>query len=131
MSVHNPDQKLVDALGESSKDDSIACGAVFAVIERLQVDPAEAGKALDLLEISIKGCQLGLFGYSPNKKIVKPAESVPGDLEKEIRSRLSEGRLPCAEAWAIAAAQGMSKMDVAAACETLGVKISRCQIGAF
>jgi hypothetical protein len=131
MSVHNPDQKLVDALRESSKDDAMACGAVFAVIGRLNVDPAEAGKTLDLLEIEIRGCQLGLFGYSPDKKIVKPADSVPGDLEGEIRSRLLEGRLPCAEAWAIAASRGMSKMDVAAACETLGIKISRCQIGAF
>ncbi len=131
MSVHNPDQKLVDGLRESSKEDSIACGAVFSVIERLQANPAEAGRTLDLLDISIKGCQLGLFGYTPNKKIVKPAESVPEDLEKEIRSRLSEGRLPCAEAWAIAASRGMSKMNVAAACETLGVKISQCQIGAF
>ncbi len=131
MSVHNVNQKLVDALKEASDEGSIDCAAAFAAIESLKTDPAEAGAALDLLDISIRACQLGLFGYSPDKKIVKPAESVPEGLEKEITAQLSDGRLACATAWALAASRGISKMEVASVCEKLGIKIIRCQLGAF
>jgi hypothetical protein len=131
MSVHAPDQKLVDAIREKAVDEEIACAAVFAITEELKTDPSEAGRALDLMDISIVKCQLGLFGYKPEKKIVRPAESVPQALNVEITAALVDGRLPCASAWSIAAKLHIAKMEVAAACDKLGLKISRCQLGAF
>jgi hypothetical protein len=76
-------------------------------------------------------CQLGLYGYKPNKRIVKPAEAVSPDLEKAVRDALQNGRLPCAAAWEVAERLGLRKMEVSAACETLGIKISACQLGSF
>ncbi len=53
------------------------------------------------------------------------------ELEKEIRSRLSNGRLPCAAAWEIAAERKIPRMKVSSACEALKIKIKPCQLGAF
>jgi len=39
----------------------------------------DVGGTIDLLEIHLNKCQLGLFGYSPKKMIVKPAENVTLD----------------------------------------------------
>ena len=109
----------------------MACAVAFKIAEELHAAPIDVGSALDLEEISIVKCQLGLFGYSPEKKIVRPAESVSEILQKEITAGLTDGRLPCAQAWAIAQKLHQSKLDVAAACEKLGIKIKPCQLGAF
>ena len=131
MSSHAQNEQLVEAIRGKAIDDKIACSAVFAIISELGVTPADAGRALDLMDVSIIKCQLGLFGYTPEKKVVKPAGSVSGDMEREIRARLAGGMLACAAAWEIAAKLKTAKMDVAAACETLGIKIKPCQLGAF
>jgi hypothetical protein len=86
---------------------------------------------MDLLEINIVKCQLGLFGYSPVRKIVQPAESVSEELEAAIREAMTDGRLPCAAAFRIAADFKLAKIRVSSACEKLKVRISACQLGAF
>ena len=96
-----------------------------------ELTPAEIGQALDLLEIPISKCQLGLFGYSPVSRIIKPAESVAEDLEAAIRAAMSDDRLPCAAAFQIAAGFKLAKIRVSSACEKLKIKISACQLGAF
>jgi hypothetical protein len=131
MSSHTQNEKLSEAILGKTIDDKIACAAVFQITGELGVDPVEAGRALDLMDISIIKCQLGLFGFTPEKKVVKPAASVSDVMKNEIESRLTDGRLPCAAAWEIAAKLKVGKMDIAAACETLGIKIKPCQLGAF
>ncbi len=92
---------------------------------------AEVGRTLDLLEIRISRCQLGLFGYAAEGKIVRRENPVIPELEKAIRSRLSDSRLPCAAAWEIAAEWKIPRMKIASACEELKIKIKPCQLGAF
>ena len=89
------------------------------------------GKAADLMEIKLVKCQLGLFGYEPVKKIVKPKPAANTDLEKAIRSSLVDGKLSCEAAWEIAHEFNISKMSVSAICEALKIKITPCQLGAF
>ena len=74
---------------------------------------------------------MGLFGYSPKKKIVQPAKEIAPDLKQAINDALSDGRLPCAAAWAIAKQINLPRMKVSAACEALKIKIKPCQLGAF
>lgn len=126
-----PDPRIAEALRKSADQGEIRCAEAFAVAERLGVTPAEVGRTLDLLEMRIVRCQLGLFGYRPKKRVVKPAESVAPDLARALGEGLDEDRLPCATAWSIAQAHGLSRLAVAAACEAQQVKISRCQLGAF
>ena len=86
---------------------------------------------MDLLKIKLAKCQLGLFGYTPERVIVKPADKVSPELEYAIRGRLVDERLPCAQAWEIAEELSLKKMDVSCAAEALGIKIKPCQLGAF
>ncbi len=76
-------------------------------------------------------CQLGLFGYTPSKKIVAPKAPENQNLERAIADSLIDGDLSCDKAWEIARRFDVSKMTVSAACEQLKIKIKPCQLGAF
>jgi hypothetical protein len=89
------------------------------------------GKAADLMNFKLIKCQLGLFGYQPQKKIVKPRDSIKEDIKNAVSSALGQGRISCKDAWDIASRLNVSKMTVSSACETMGVKIKNCQLGAF
>jgi hypothetical protein len=132
---HPPDRKISERVGALVKtkvtDGAMACAVAFEIAESLGVPSEEVGFTLDSLEINVVKCQLGLFGYSPAKRLVKPAERVPPDLEKAIRGALVKDRLPCAAAWALAEKRRLKRMEIASACETLGIKIGSCQLGTF
>lgn len=132
---HPPDTSLdpgiAEAVNHVIENDRISCSAAFKIARDLNVPPADVGVTIDLLEARINRCQLGLFGYAPEKRIVKPADSVPEELEKTIKESLLNGRLPCKTSWEIAEKFGIPRMNVSAACETLNIKISVCQLGSF
>lgn len=126
-----PDQKVLNAVRQGAAEGEISCAVAFDIMEKLKVAPAEVGFAIDIAELSIVKCQLGLFGYRPQKRVVRPAETISQDLETAIRAALFNGRLPCTEAWKIADRMELPKMAVSCACEVLKIKISSCQLGAF
>ncbi len=126
-----PNPEVAKAVTEAADDGKIACAKVFSIASELGVGPSEAGKTVDLLKIRLVKCQLGLFGYTPDKSIVKPAEKVSPELESAIRSRVADKRLPCLQAWQIADEFNLSKPDVSCAAEALGIKVKPCQLGAF
>lgn len=132
---HAPDRKvnqdLASALKERAIEGTMPCAVAFSLASDLQASPEEVGFTLDAMEIRLIKCQLGLFGYTPEKKVVKPADKVPEDLAKAIQKEIHHERLPCSAAWSIARILGIRKMEVSSACETLGVKIAPCQLGAF
>ena len=131
----SPELKLNPAIAEAVKqgtsDDKIACAAAFKVAGKLKVSPGEVGVTIDLLEIPIIKCQLGLFGFGPPEKRVIAAETVSPALEAAIRDSLVKGKLPCASAWEIAVKFNIAKRAITSACETLKIKIASCQLGTF
>jgi len=132
---HSPDRKVSERVSAQVKskvtDGAMACAVAFEIAESLAVPAEEVGFTLDSLEVKVVKCQLGLFGYAPSKRLVKPVERVPPDLEKAIREALVNGRLSCASAWALAEKRRLKKMEISSACETLGIKIRPCQLGTF
>ncbi|HKI47963.1 MAG TPA: hypothetical protein VKA69_01480 [Desulfobacteria bacterium] len=125
------DPRLISALKQKAFSEGVACAVAFDVASELGVTPGLVGKTADLLELRLRKCQLGLFGYEPKKRIVKPAETVSKELETHIREALTDNRLACEKAWGIAGNLGLTKMAVSSACERLGIKINACQLGAF
>lgn len=125
----NPDQKIAAAVGQKAENGKLACAEAERIGAALGVPLAEVGQTLDLLEIRIDRCQLGLFGY-PQGKALQPATSDPG-LESSIRDRLDAGKLPCRAAWEIAAERRIARMEVSGMCEKLKIRIKPCQLGAF
>jgi len=125
-----PDAGIAAAVREKAADGELACADAEKIGAALGVSLAEIGRTLDLVELRIGRCQLGLFGY-PEGKAVGPAATVVPDLEAAIRGSLAGGRLPCKDAWEIAAKRKIPRMAVSAACESLNIRVKPCQLGAF
>jgi hypothetical protein len=125
------DPALAAALKEIAVDSRITCTAAHDLAGASKVSPAEIGKTADLLEFRVIECQMGLYGYSPEKRIVKAAEQVSDDLRARLLAATNDGRISCASCWKIAQTLGIERMAVADACEGLGLKVKPCQLGAF
>ena len=132
---HPPGTAVGEAIAAAVKQKEIKgeleCAAAFDIAATLGVPVGEIGIALDLLEIRIAKCQLGLFGYGSGGKILKKTDAVAPELERAVRDKLDRGRLSCAAAWEIGAQLGVPRMVVSSTCEMLGIKIKPCQLGAF
>jgi len=125
------DAALKDALQRQAQEGELPCAVAFKLASELVRPPADIGEAADLLGIRLVKCQLGLFGYSPEKKIVQAASATDPAVETAIREKLESGRLTCRSAWEIAVALHVPKLAVSAACEAMQIKIKPCQLGAF
>ncbi len=125
------DERIAKAIRERLSEGKLRCADAFRIAEEMAVMPLDVGQAANALEVRLARCQLGLFGYSDPRRIVQPTEQVAPELEQAIHQGLVERRLPCAEAWTIAARLGLSKLDVANAAEKLEIRIAQCQLGAF
>lgn len=125
------DEEVASALKKVVENGRITCAAAHGVAKDLGRSPTDIGMALDLMDVRLMRCQLGLFGYTPEKRIVTKANQWDAQLEKDIREALKDGRLPCADAWAIARRRKVPRLTVANVCEALDIKIRPCQLGAF
>lgn len=130
ISVETRDSIAAAMLGHAV-DGELTCARAFKIAKELGVGPLELGRVADEVGVRFIRCQLGLYGYTPSKSIVEPAEKVSPALERLMKDALVLDRLPCAAAWAIAAHLALRKLDVSGAAETLGIRISQCQLGGF
>ena len=132
---HGPDEKpdtsIKNEILKKTKNKKIPCAVAFEIAKTLQMSPEKVGKTADLMNFKLTKCQLGLFGYQPQKKIVKPQDSINADVKDAVSAALVQGRLSCQSAWDIASRLHTSKMTVSGACEAMGIKIKDCQLGAF
>jgi hypothetical protein len=126
----SPDERIAGAVREKAAAGELACAEAERIGVMLGVSLAEIGRTLDLLEIRIGRCQLGLFGY-PEGKAVHPAAAVDPDFEAAIRGSLADGKLSCKSAWKIAAERKIPRIAVSSACEALKIRIKPCRLGAF
>jgi len=125
------DPELRHAVLKRARDRELPCAVAFDIGKACGVAPASVGRAADLLEVRLVKCQLGLFGYGPRKKIIKPAKAVAAALRSAILAGRIDDRLPCLTAWEIADSFSIHKMKVSEACEAMGIRIKPCQLGAF
>ena len=116
---------------KQSKNGKLPCFIAFKIAKELRVSPADVGKTVDLLNFRLAKCQLGLYGYQPKKREVKPKMPSDQGLKDAITDAVVEGKLPCRKVWDIAALYNVHKMRVSCACEAMNIKITKCQLGAF
>ena len=127
-------EQVARMVQEKSPGGELACAIAEKISKELGVGIPEVGIITDLLEIKIKKCQLGLFGYGkkPNHgKDVQEANSVSEEMKSTIEETAENGEVTCAVLWMIADHLGAKRKEVSAACETLKIKIRKCQLGAF
>jgi len=132
---HPEGTKINEALKQEilkqTSDNNISCAAAEKISQATNTPLSEIGVAIDMQNINIAHCQLGLFGFDGKQKRVPAAASVAPDLEAAIRKSLVNERLPCIAAWDIAEKFKMKRLDVCAASEKLKIKVKPCQLGAF
>jgi hypothetical protein len=129
-----PNEKIAKVIREKCSGTELACGIGEKISKELKVDMSEVGITADLLEMKIKKCQLGLFGWGKKPdhgKDIRAADSVSGDIKRALEEVAKNGAVTCAELWRIADRLGVERKAVSAACDTLGLKIRACQLGAF
>ena len=124
-------ETIAARIKEKMSENRISCAEAHNIAAELKVSPADVGTAIDLLEIRIIKCQLGLFGHGKEKNIPVLSDKINPDIESAIRSSLVNDRLPCSVAWEIAKNFKVSKPIISAVCEGMKIKISPCQLGAF
>jgi len=125
------DPRITEAINEGAEEGEFTCLMAEDTVKRLRVTMAQTGAALDLMGVRLSRCQLGLFGFTPESRIVKPEPNVRSDMEEAIRKALVDGCLPCRAAWTIATSLDLPRMDVSSACEALKIRIKPCQLGVF
>jgi hypothetical protein len=124
-------EMIAARIKEKISENTISCAEAHSIAVKLNADPADVGTTIDLLEVRINKCQLGLFGYGKQKNIPTLSDKINPEIELAIKSSLVNDRLTCSTAWEISKRFNISKAMVAAACETMKIKISACQLGAF
>ena len=124
------DARIMEALAVRRKDNTLSCAEAFDIARKLDVSKIEVGNALDMMDIKIVKCQLGLFGHKDGKR-VKSDSLLPEILLETLSSFRETGRMPCRRVHEIALELGIGRPVVANACEALGIKIKPCQLGAF
>ena len=127
-------EQIATAIREKSSGGKLVCAMGEKISKELKVGIAKVGITADLLEMKIKECQLGLFGWSgkPNHgKDIQAADSVSVEIKSALVKAAMNGIVTCAALWTIADRLGVERKVVSAVCETLGLKIRSCQLGTF
>ena len=127
----SPDPSIKEKIFSHTKNSELPCAVAFKIAKELGVSAEKVGKTADLLNVRLTKCQLGLFGYTPEKKIIKPKNTIDPTIDSAIQKASVDNRLPCENAWDIAASFRVPRMTISSACESLGMKIDKCQLGAF
>ena len=96
------DPAIAAAIEEKQTDGRITCAAAHAIASKLGCPPEAVGVNIDLLEMRIAKCQLGLFGHGSVKGKNRRQSVVdrrrPGKGHPCIHGRRShylQGRLGC------------------------------------
>ncbi len=127
---------LTDRVRAAAQEDQLPCAVAHRLAGEWGVTPAELGAAANAAGVRITRCQMGFFGYAPQKgmpgyRVVRPAGHVPEELAAEVRAALVNGRLPCRTAWELAHRHSLSYRQMGDVVEALGVKVKPCQLGCF
>lgn len=129
-----PDERIARAIREASPDGKLSCASGERISKALNVGIPQVGLTADLLEMKIKECQLGLFGWGGDRghgKEVQAADQIPEEVNSALEKAAEGGKIDCKALWTIANQLGVGRKSLSAACEALGLKIRSCQLGTF
>lgn len=135
FAAKHKERQLIEEIAEKIKSHShngaITCSAAHQVCKALILPPSEIGIQIDLLELRITECQLGLFGYSNGEKRINPEIDISPDLENRLEKESIDGRISCLSCWNIAGSLKTKRLDIGSACEKKNIRIKPCQLGSF
>ncbi len=132
---HSPNQPVDEEVKklvlEKIVDDRITCSAAHEVATTANVSPAEVGIVIDMVNARLTRCILGLYGYPDGKPVKKPPAKEDEVLLKAITDAADDNHLACKDAWDIADTLKVGRLTVSRMAEAHGIKVNKCQLGAF
>jgi len=132
MNNTNDNQDDIQSLiRQYAADNELQCIDAFKISETLNVQPSEVGTCANQMKVRLIHCQLGLFGYYPTKKIIKPVNPINESIKQAIIDQLIDNKITCEKIFSIAHQFDLPKLTVSGTCEALEIKIKPCQLGAF
>ena len=130
-----PDITIQQEITKLINNDRLPCKAAFKIAEKLGISAEQVGNTADILNYRLIGCQLGLFGYKTKKNKAIPEGSTDDNLskglKKAITNRLVNKKLKCKDCWDIASRFKISRITAGRLCNSMNIKITECQLGAF
>ena len=126
-----PDPVIEKEMRKRAIKQTIPCALALEIARDLSMTTMEVGQTADLMNISVEKCQLGLFGYQPEKKIIKAEDTSNLSLKGAIIESAENNRLSCERAWQIAGQFNVNKLVVGNVSQANGIQIKSCQLGAF
>lgn len=127
----SPDETISEKVNQESRNGALSCAAAFRLSDLFDISKQEVGFYADSLNLKLSKCRIGLFGYGKGVKLVKELDSIDETLEKRVGALLADGILTCENVFRIADEFKVSLVDVGSVCQTKGIKIKHCQLGAF
>lgn len=127
----NIDSEAAEKLRNLSENNKISCAAAHRAAAALNVSPEEIGIQIDLLELKIIECQIGLFGYRDTGKMLDESIIVAPELNEKLNQKSTHGRISCFDCWNIATELKTKRLTVGSACQKLQISIKPCQLGTF
>jgi hypothetical protein len=128
--------ELAGAIKKAVLEGSLSCAGAFEVAEELNVPRPAVGCGADVLHIPLSNCQLGLFGYPGKERLwespgyMEPAVA-PQVVEAILATQDRNGKITCEALMAIADRFGILRAVAGRAADRAGVRVIRCQLGAF
>jgi hypothetical protein len=128
-------KKIKEMIAIYPEKGKLPCAVAHYIAAYLGVTPLDVGKEATATGVRLYQCQLGLFGYGRKGqsayKIVGRKVEVDREVLDLIKAGVFEGRMSCTRLWEIADAAGVIRAEVGNAADSLGIKITPCQLGAF
>ena len=127
----NIDETISKRIESLADNGSVSCAAAHRIAKDLGISPSDIGVQIDLMEYRISKCQMGLFGYSPEKKRIDPEIEISKNLQGQLDKENTQEPISCSKCWEIAGRLKIKKLDIGSACEKKDIRIKPCQLGAF
>lgn len=122
---------IYSTLQEFTHNNKITCQNAHDFAKKCNQSPLQIGRLLDEKNIRVDKCQLGLFGYGPQKKKLAPHINLSPDQQQSIRNAQQKACVSCHDSWKLAKQLNLSRLEMGSACEKLGLRIKPCQLGIF
>ncbi len=126
-----PDENISKKVMDESQNNSISCTAAFKLSKLLDIPYLEVGFYADSLNLKLSKCRIGLFGHGKGVKLIKKLDTIDKNIEKRVDTFLDDERLSCENVLKIADEFKVSPVIVGSVCQTKGIKIKNCCLGAF
>ena len=125
--------EIESAVLAALRDGRLPCLFAFHIASENGWTPSQVGAEANRLDVRISRCQLGLFGYESfrQKGLIQQLSDVHGDVTVSLKAATIDGTVSCAALWRIAEEHGLPRIAIACAVETIGLRITPCQLGCF